>query len=53
MREVVFIVERGYEPAEVCGELLWIKCNWGSVHSHAGALQEIARDEGRQHDQDT
>jgi len=47
LEEVLFISERGYEPVEVYGVLLWIKCHWGSVHSHAGALQEIARDESK------
>jgi hypothetical protein len=47
LEEVTFISERGYEPADVCGELLWVKSHWGSVHSHEGALEEIARDEGK------
>jgi hypothetical protein len=47
LKEVVFISERGYEPAYVCGELLWVKSHWGSVHSHQEALQEIASDERR------
>ena len=46
LEEVVFIAERGYEPVYdvTLGEPLWIKCHWGSVHTHAGALEEIARD---------
>ena len=45
--EIMFIAERGYEPVEISGESLWIKCHDGRVFSDAGALQEIARDEGR------
>jgi hypothetical protein len=46
---IVFIAECGYEPVfdETLGEPLWIKCHWGSVHTDAGALEEIARDESR------
>jgi hypothetical protein len=49
LEEVMFIAERGYEPVydEVLGEWMWVKCHWGSVHTHAGALEEIARDERR------
>jgi hypothetical protein len=47
LEEIHFISERGYEPAYVCGKLLWVKSHWGSVHSHQEALQEIARDQGR------
>jgi hypothetical protein len=47
LKEVMFISERWYEPVQASGELLWIKCHWGSVHTHAGALEEIARDEAR------
>jgi hypothetical protein len=49
LEEVMFIAERGYEPVfdVTLGEPLWIKCHWGSVHTHAGALEEIARDERR------
>ena len=47
--EIVFIAQRGYDPVfdETLGEWLWVKCHWGSVHTHAGALEEIARDESR------
>jgi len=47
--EIIFIAECGYEPVfdEDLGECLWIKCHWGSVHTHADALEEIARDESR------
>jgi hypothetical protein len=47
--EIVFVAECGYDPVfdEDLGEWLWVKCHWGSVHTHAGALKEIARDEGR------
>jgi hypothetical protein len=47
--EIMFIAERGYDPVydETLGEPLWIKCHWGSVHTHAGALEEIARDESK------
>ena len=46
LEEVVFITERGYEPVYdvTRGEPLWINCHWGTVHTHAGALEEIARD---------
>jgi hypothetical protein len=49
LEEIVFIAERGYDPVydEDLGEWLWIKCHWGSVHTHAGALEEIAHDESR------
>jgi hypothetical protein len=49
LEEIMFIAERGYEPLydETLEEPLWIKCHWGSVHTHAGALEEIARDERR------
>ena len=49
LKEVLFTAERGYEPVydETLGEPLWIKCHWGSVHTHASALEEIARDERR------
>ena len=49
LEKVRFVAERGYEPVfdEVLGEWMWIKCHYGSVHTHAGALEEIARDERR------
>jgi hypothetical protein len=38
LEEIMFISEREYEPVydEALGEPLWIKCHWGSVHTHAG-----------------
>jgi hypothetical protein len=47
LEEVLFIAERGYEPAYVSGELLWVKSHAGKVLSHQQTLEEIARDEGR------
>jgi hypothetical protein len=49
LEEIVFIAECGYDPFydEDLGEWLWVKCHMGSVHTHAGALEEIARDESR------
>jgi hypothetical protein len=49
LEEVMFIAERGYEPLydEARGEWLWLKCHWGSVHTDAGALEEIARDDSK------
>lgn len=49
LEEIMFIAERGYEPLydEAVGKPLWIKCHWGSLHTHTGALEEIARDESR------
>jgi hypothetical protein len=49
LEEIMFVAECGYDPFydEVLGEWLWVKCHWGSVHTHAGALEEIARDESR------
>ena len=49
LEKVRFVAERGYEPVfdEVLGEWMWIKCHYGSVHTHAGALEEIARDKRR------
>ena len=48
-KEAMYISERGYEPVfdETLGEWMWIKCHWGSVHTTAGALEEIASDERR------
>jgi hypothetical protein len=47
--EIMFIAECGYDPVydETRGEWLWVKCHWGSVHTTAGALQEIAGDESK------
>jgi hypothetical protein len=45
LTEIMFISERGYEPAEVSGELLWIKCHAGYLLSREEALREIR--EGR------
>ena len=49
LEEIMFIAECGYDPVfdEARGEWLWVKCHMGSVHTHAGALEEVARDEGR------
>jgi hypothetical protein len=49
LEEIVFIAERGYDLVydEARGEWLWVKCHWGSVHTQAGALEEIARDGDR------
>jgi hypothetical protein len=49
LEEIVFIAECGYDPFydEDLGEWLWVKCHMGSVHTDAGALEEIARDESR------
>ena len=49
LEKVRFVSERGYEPVfdEVLGEWMWIKCHYGSVHTLAGDLEEIARDERR------
>jgi hypothetical protein len=49
LEEIMFVAERGYDPFydEDLGGWLWVKCHWGSLHTHAGALEEIARDESR------
>jgi hypothetical protein len=50
--EIMFSAECGYDPVydEDLREWLWVKCHWGFLHTHAGALEEIARDESRPHD---
>ncbi len=42
--EVTWIHECGYDPVYVDGRKMWVKCHWGSVHTHAGALKDIERD---------
>jgi hypothetical protein len=50
LEEVMFIAERGYDPVyvdeRIFGKPLWIKCHWGSVHTHAGAVGPPREGEG-------
>lgn len=34
----------GYEPVYAYGEALWLKCHWGSLHTHHGALRDMNED---------
>ena len=47
LEEVEEVRAAGYEPVHAYGEALWPKRNWGSLHTHRGALGEIER-EGRE-----
>lgn len=42
--EVEEVYAAGYEPVHAYGEALWLKRNWGSLHTHRGALGEIERE---------
>jgi hypothetical protein len=46
LEEIMFIAERGYEPVDLGPgeEPGWVKCHMGTTFTHAGALEEIARD---------
>jgi hypothetical protein len=43
-KEVMWMVEHGYEPVYLFGECLWEKRHCGSLHTHRGALRDIERD---------
>jgi hypothetical protein len=46
LEEIILIAERGYEPADLGPgeEPGCVKCRMGTTFTHAGALEEIARD---------